>query len=224
MSTYLLRRELKSITKAVDLAAMDAQGRFNMSGVHLAVNGHVRATVTDGHALLRVTQLDTLSADDFPVTENFPEPAAEATETIVPGDAWKTAFEAIPKASRIPVLGYLAVKVGTETTSYAATDLDTARTGQLRPIAGTFPNVDSVVPKGRPKATVVLDGRILKRILDAWCAMQESGQAVALRIDVRGPEDPVVLSGMVQDGALHLSGLIMPMRGGADETMAPRTP
>jgi hypothetical protein len=196
----------------VRLAAADPHSRFATAGVQLRSTGRgYRVAATNG----RVLGLVDGDLPDAP--EHYPAPPALAaspgTEAgcVLPADAWKKAFAAVPKGKTVkakPILGNLAVAIGKEGSVLASTDLDTDSELQPRHLEGRFPNVASVLPKGEPRARFRVGVKLLLALLQTAEAF--AGEAGAVTVEVHDPEKLVAVRAACE--GQEFTGLIVPLK------------
>ena len=124
----------------------------------------------------------------------------------------------VPTARQIgttPILGAVACAIrggagpgDVRTILLATTDLNIKQVQQATAVDGTFPDTQHLYCTTPPLATVTLGVKLLERLLKTWGVLG----ADRVAIDVFAPDQPVQFSAETDDRAIHLSGLLMPMR------------
>lgn len=190
------------------LASTDA-GRYSTDGIKIEPD---RTIVTDGTVLVIVTQ-DDIKPEDYPVIEGF-DPAPNFNPFIISRKAALDIAKSIPKCS-IPVLN--RVNVGQPTNGngsrhYAAlavTDLEHHLIHRPAISGDSFPNPDSVMPKGAADRTVGINPKLLGAVLAQFVKAGAENVRLDLYADNPHPQ-PVKLSANLEDGQ-SITALIMPM-------------
>ena len=159
----LLHRSILALRRL----ASDDPARPALNALHVMPDGSAEAT--DGHVLLRVTPAPAPDAADWPVASGAPGPVTPPADGfLLPASAAGDALKALPKKVTIPFLrDYLALVSLNGTGALVATDLDTTKRVDWRPVDGQFPNVAQVQPKADPKAfRIAFNPALLKRLCE----------------------------------------------------------
>jgi hypothetical protein len=163
-----------NLAPLADIAA-DQDSRFAFSGISLRVDGRNRfeAAATDGRRLLVITGPCVGDAKDFPAGPIHDAPNGEAS-AIVPAAAWKKTFAAAAKLTgkrqlmHRPDLRAVAVQIGKNVTSFAATDLDASTFDQPKNLDAKFPPYKQILPDpDKAKATLRVSAPELAELLRA---------------------------------------------------------
>lgn len=196
------------------LASQDT-ARFQLNGVHFTrEDGKPVAVATDGKVLGHVSW----SEDNW---EEMPEigtvkPAApvDSTRTTLRSDDCERAEKIVPKKHGKPILGncYLDEPSLNGTATLTATDLDRSDTVTAEPIDGTFPDYTVALPKGKAKATVILNGAYLAQSVKTLLALMapvEKGKPPMIRLEIHGPDRPIAL--IAEQAGQVATVLVMPI-------------
>jgi hypothetical protein len=175
----LLKRELLSTVRP---AVTDADTRYTLSSIQINPNGAVVAT--NGHILIKATELHPIPNADFPVVPGVPECVTDPTAPILlPADLADRLIKAMPKRSSLPALYTVSVTVNGDGSAYAAaTDLQAPTVAKLTPEEGqTFPAYDRVFPdKDRPVVSILLGIPVLEVLIKSAKAAGAKGIKLAL--------------------------------------------
>lgn len=194
----------------LNLAALASKevSRYTLNG--LAVRPKDVA-VTNGHYAI------TVSHQAMPET-SFPETAGLEHKHLVNGlvnetvmltrEAALGAAKAIPKRVTLPCLGFAAL--GTDNTLYV-NQLDSVQTFKGK-LEGTFPNLEQVMPIGKPVAEVCLSAEYIEMI--AKYMRSASDRSVAVRLTIYDNGRPVRFDARTPDGQ-NIMAVLMPMRQSA---------
>jgi len=188
-------------TDLVEMATVpNRYGGYSHSGVHVTPDF---TEATNGHLLVRLPKPD-MDPADFPVVEGTEPDAPD--DVILPVESlkgWKPA-----KGNSIPILNYLRLTSHHGTVDLASTDLETCKVNRVKPIEGTFPKTDKVIPAGLEPA-FAFDPVYLK-LLASWA--QKHG---AKSMIFHPPKDPVtdgmLITTRLQDGR-EATMVLMPVR------------
>jgi hypothetical protein len=163
------------------LSAADAHARFATEGVQLRSTARgYRAAATDGRVLGVVDGDLPELPEHYPAIPALAAAPGAAAEAVLPADAWKKAFAALPKKAAVkakPILGNLAVAIGEKGSVLASTDLDADSVLQPAHLDGRFPAVEKVLDLGRPRASFRVSAGLMLRLLQAAEAFAEEGLA-----------------------------------------------
>lgn len=135
--------------------------------LQLALDNSFIAEATNGRYALRVSG-PCESADDYPSIPLLASAPNGKLESIVMAGDWKKAFaDASKLRCRKPfVRDNLAVVIGENETSFAATDLDKIAFHQPKNVAGRFVNIAQVIPQAsKAMASFDIDPGLMAKLL-----------------------------------------------------------
>jgi hypothetical protein len=203
----------KDSFKVFAVASKEAS-RPQLNGVHVSLDGTCEAT--NGHCLVRVHNV-TASAEDFPVpSKGWTPPEVPAEGFIVPTEDAKACAALPPKKQRLP---FLAENVLLESLNgrarFVATDLDRWPAVDVRPVEGTWPNTDAVIPKAdEARFSIAVNPYVLARTLttlaDALGMKGERYPAVVIRFYT--PLSALRLDATAGSNGGQGTALVMPIR------------
>lgn len=209
---------IPAILKPLATLCSTDKTRFSLNGVHvLALTDRLaQFDATNGCQALRVTQLEG-SADpsDFPAFDGLPADQPD-TNAIIPAAAWKEMFTGVPKESQcrsLPLLRHVAYASQDHTVTVGTTDLTQRHIQTITPIDGTFPNLEVAMPTEKAQMTVYFNVHLLAGVFNALSKMLPPGyNQNAVRLDIYDAEQPIRMTALDRDAALHYTSLVMPMR------------
>lgn len=189
--------------------------RYVINGVHVT---REYAEATDGKMLIRVP---------LPKTDPAEFPPTTAPSEFAPGqillvkpllEALKSAKDAgrscplpicaMVRLSSSPAVGEKPAKLHLTTS-----DIDNERTIVVKPIEGSYPNVNQAIPTAEPKFSITLSADLLAEIAKYAIAHGQSDKHDnhGIRFDFLDSTDPVRFSINLPDGR-KTTGVLMPMR------------
>lgn len=125
----------------------------------------------------------------------------------MPAGIWSKGFRDLPKRTAAkPILANLAVVLGKERITLSSTDLETDRAVQPRVAEGRFPEIDRIIPKGKPKATACVSIAELRSLLSVAEAV---GSGVTF--EFHDKNGPLVLRARHEDSDQEFLGLAAPI-------------
>ena len=209
------RTLIPSALRGLAALVSDDEERPTLWGVHVVIapTGGARAEVTNGHALMRVEcPAEPGYLEAFPVNGQ-PLPISTLENGIVPAAAWKAGLTGAhgPQAAVEPVhqRALLAFDADTVTLLAHKGEQESLTTAKL--LDGVYPSLREVAdPTATPRASVSLDLRLLKRVVDTWVACTKGGSAVA-RLEVYGEMEMIRFTATDPEGRRFTAGL-MPVR------------
>jgi hypothetical protein len=212
--TLLLPKEFAAIANGTT----QDDSRYALSGVHVRnLNGRAQMEVTDGHIMVRVTQLEVPKTEDYPEVAGLTDADNSAGEALIPGDAWKKAFKALPKRQTIQTLNNIVLQMGGEESVLGSTDLDIKNIMPVRNLTGQFPNTDMVIPTDEPVFTIHYDAVLIRRLLDIIIKLAPNDRHVITRMDFyKNGKGPATLRRLVARGEgdeYEVLAAIMPIAG-----------
>ncbi|HLY22262.1 MAG TPA: hypothetical protein VKT83_07315 [bacterium] len=202
----------KAFERVADVASKD-ENRSALCGVHVkATDAGVIIEATDGARMIRATVPTPFKPEDFPTIAGFDANANGAQEAIIPLDAWKKAFKAVPKPKYRPILGCLALTMEQAQVTFASTDLQSASITPVKPVDGNYPNIDQVMPKDEPTFAIAFDANILADTLKALAALADDGHKPMVRFEFHGSEKATKVVVSHSKESAQVEALVMPMR------------
>lgn len=198
----------------VKVFAGKADTRYVLNGVEISED---YLTATDGKVLGRISQQKTLVAKDYPMVEGiYPSQSEDALKpVIVPIDGVDRLAKAIPtKKSTMPILktAIINTTVTNEGKLFLAgtTDLETTTPINIKPIAGTFPNVNQVIPTEKLTTLFCIDPALMARAMTAaaklgltWMKFEQV---------VEKSLSPIKITGKTEDDE-EVTIIVMPCKG-----------
>jgi hypothetical protein len=148
--------------------------RYVLNSVHYSEK-HKAVEATDGHVFVRVPVIE---SDEFPPVKT---PATEVKDCIMPIQAVSKAVKNIPRNGTIPVLSHAKLDVN-GTIALTTTDLETEQCVEAKPIEGTYPNCDQVIPDFVPVLTIAIAADVLIR-LGQYAAKHATGSSAPVRFE-----------------------------------------
>lgn len=201
---------------AVVAVASDELARPQLNGVHVAPDG--TCTATDGHRLIRVGPV-TADAADFPACGQGVV-ALPAGGFILPSAAAREALKSIPKGRHyhFPILQHvklaeLAAANGVPGRGVlVATDLDTTKRTEFRPLEGPYPNCDAVIPKGEPVFRIGFNLALLAEVCATLGALSADRLCREGVLEFHGPLSPCVITVSSPENGQPVTALVMPLK------------
>lgn len=188
-----------------EFASTDAS-RYVINGVHYnKAKGCVEAT--NGRILIRVPVVE--SDGEFPdVKTALPE---EPVDCIIPRDAYLKALRNIPK-SNLPILESVKLDANGKIT-LTTFDLDTEQAVTCKPVEGTYPNVDQVIPTEEPTMKIAIAGGLLKTIA-AYALKHGVDDNQTVQFEIIDSTSPVTFKIAVDKDRPNMEalGLVCPVR------------
>jgi hypothetical protein len=193
----LLNRRLRVLADHVSTDEAKPQ----LIGVHVKMldGGRVLAEATDGYQLLRVVDVkpENREPDEYPKIKGVDIAAGEATEAIIPVEAWKMAFAAKKGPFRLPILENVLLILDKDQATFCdAAPLDQQIVIETRTIPASAPNADEVLDKVKnrePKATVHVNAMLLAQLLISMAKVAPPDRPPTVRIDVFEPHEPILI-------------------------------
>ena len=168
------------------------------------------STITNGHYLVSMKHSELANSEEnFPVTPRLEHkklqdgPARE--HVLVSKDAAIAAAKALGKKTSIPVLATAAI--GTDKTLYV-NNLDSVQTFKHE-ASGTFPNWQSVIPTGKPKAQICVNAAYLEML--AKFLREQGNKPTAVRLTIYDDSTSLRMDAKTASGQDVLV-LLMPVR------------
>lgn len=210
--------------KSLAMLCSTDKTRPSLAGVrvHTLTDKQAQFEASDGNQAIRVTQLSSaVDPSDFPTLDGLHADRPD-TDAIVPATAWKEMFTEVPKESQcrsLPLLRHVAYASHDHTVTVGTTDLEQRHLQTIAPIDGTFPNINAVMPTQPAALTLYVNVHLLTQVLTALSKMLPNGYsngyngANVVRLDLYGAEQPIRITAIDREAALHYTALVMPMRG-----------
>ena len=191
------------------LSSSDVLNRPVISGLRIEES---RTIATDSYKLLTVDK-PKADVNDFPEHKSY-KPAKFLKPCIIPA---KIAKETEAKLNKIPAEGVSILKhalIGNQTTAdqveLITTDLESADRTITKKIEGDYPKIDSIIPKSKPKATILLGLDNLKSLIDTLKKMSIEDPK-SLKISLYGKDRPLLIEATTEEKQ-KITGLIMPLK------------
>lgn len=194
------------------LASTDAS-RLGLCSVRVEAG---RTMATDGHAL-GIVATPALDPKDYPAVGGLTETDAGFQPCSIPVDTAKALLRAIPKRSHVPVLACAKVDVAASNANgvfrAVTTDLETTTPVEGRKIEASYPDVDQVVPSGKPAHTTAFDASLLGKVLTTAVKMGLRGRTPTVTLAFYGKdgEGPVKITAETEAGQA-VTFVVMPVR------------
>jgi DNA polymerase III sliding clamp (beta) subunit (PCNA family) len=178
----------KHTVQIADLCG-DNQTRYSLQGIHVLEyeGGHYRVEASDGHyaGIVKGQSVDPAASHLTAVTNKLHEASNGCYDYIVPRDSWNAGFKLCknPATKQNEPLGIVASE---EELTMAVSDC----TAKAAPIDGRFPNVDAVLPKEPPTASIAISPKLLMGLLRTAMAFADpNNQVVVMHVwDGREPQ------------------------------------
>lgn len=196
---------------AVTFASKEAH-RYQITGLHVLPDGTTEAT--NGHYLCRVGP-SPLDSAEFPPVDGAGDKPLPEVGVVLPTDAVKGVLKWLPKRASIPILAAAHVGMnGSEAVKVATTDLESSPVASIKPVAGTFPNADNVIPEVTEEShiTIGLDPAYLATIADFATKHGGRRATIAVSFDKEQPADKPVTITFTTDGGIPVTIVLMPKR------------
>jgi DNA polymerase III sliding clamp (beta) subunit (PCNA family) len=202
-------RKLDKKVLAVLNAASTDETRPVLQGVHIRENGIAEAT--NGILLLQA-QLEMVDQIDLPSNLNG---EVMEKEIIIPTDVAREAIKQAPKNAALPFMNGAFIVGG----GIQSTDLDTTHRTEFKPIDGTYPNPDKVIPGYAHNAahTFTLNPHWIEAILKAAKAVKADAIAFTLTPEEGKIPTSIIALAIKKKGEPIVTGCVMPMYPKTDE-------
>jgi hypothetical protein len=197
-----------NVAKIASVAAKDQHGRYGATtGIQVSRrDGKYRIEATNGRVAAIITGTPD-QAEDYPTGPFLQAAPNGAASAVVPAGIWSKGFRDLPKRTAAkPILANLAVVLGKERITLSSTDLETDRAVQPRVVEGRFPEIDRIIPKGKPKATACVSIAELRSLLSVAEAV---GSGVTF--EFHDKNGPLVLRARHEDSDQEFLGLAAPI-------------
>ena len=192
------------------VASRDAT-RYVLNGIKIEeTETGVKTIATDGKSLAIVETVGMIDKpEDFPAVPGMDTAPNAATAGIIPIDTVEKVIKAIPKKTKLPILGSALLKMSAELATFGTTDLDTAQVIPSRVIVGHYPNYQQVIPEGKPEAVVSFDpGKMIEMMK---IAIEVVGKGNPITMELRGALNPMKF--INKSDTIKFTGALMPMKG-----------
>lgn len=185
---YLVHRKLQHVA---DFASDDSS-RPSLQHVQITNSGDaMRIRATDGCRVITITDTSPQNSNDYPVIPGL-DADANGYAAYLPAGVFAKACRIIPKKPRAPILEYLAVSAGEKATIVASMDLAAPVVQTVnQPEDQTFPDLDSIVPKGKPVLTIGFDPELLGDTLISLAKMLDNTAHGMCVLEFYDPLSPV---------------------------------
>lgn len=217
-----------NLAKIVDQTDSKNSTRFTLSAVHLRLMGDNTfiAEATDSKQLIRVTGNCVGDVSEYPEHAGMKAAPNGSLEALVPGESWKAAFSMankLAKKNRKPLLNSVAVKLGKDTATFGATNLDSYPVEQTRLVDGRFPPTGDILGRAQKKGEFVFaaDPKLLAGLLNTMASFAgEDNKRVEFFIE--DSNKPILIRHVGSE--LKAEGILMPLcppngeEGDAEET------
>jgi len=197
-----------NVAKIASVAAKDQHGRYGATtGIQVSRrDDKYRIEATNGRVAAIITGTPD-QAEDYPTCPFLQAAPNGAASAVVPASIWSKGFRDLPKRTAAkPILANLAVVLGKERITLSSTDLETDRAVQPRVVEGRFPEIDRIIPKGKPKATACVSIAELRSLLSVAEAV---GSGVTF--EFHDKNGPLVLRAKHDDSDQEFLGLAAPI-------------
>ncbi len=202
-----------NLAKLADAADKKGSSRFALSSVHLRLHGDntFLAEATDTHQIIRVTGDCPYPADEYPAHPGLAAAPNGGIEALIPLDAWKSAFAMAKKVkTRQPILKSLAVSIGKDVTTFAATNLDSYPTEQTRHVEGRFPPAGDIISQSIKGAKFLFaaDAKLLSQNLATLASFSDESE-VRVEFSGNGPHKPIGIK--LTGVSARVESVVMPL-------------
>jgi DNA polymerase III sliding clamp (beta) subunit (PCNA family) len=196
----------------IKIAGMD-DARYPMNSLYIDTEAK-KAVVTDGHRLVTVSIPEGVRDEDFPKVNGLTA-SPLAKSCLLPAEAVEKVIKSIPKKPSLHILSYVAidgVKTDADETlaHLCVTDLEAPQVFTIRKKEGAFPDYAKLLPNDQPSQTICVNARYLMEILQL--AQGYDARNCMVEIEVRGPEQPIVIKAKDRDSGQAFEALLMPLR------------
>jgi len=198
------------------LASKEAS-RYALGSILIAPE---RTVVTDGR-LLATVSTPTLPAESVPTIDGF-APTNTFRPFQLPAEDAMAIAKAIPKSTNLPILENAFVDAGTDgKAKIAVTNLESSRVFEIRKPAGSYPQVDQVIPALEDsEIAIALNPNLLISLLRALVPLLEKDSGFILR--VKDAKTPIRLDFESTQSGQRGIGILMPMQGEGTHGVRPR--
>lgn len=194
----------KNLAKLSDLCQKEtayASKWAGTTGVHLECEGwHYEAIATNGRILGLVKGTETEEGNEVKALTAAPNTANKA---IVGAKDWSEAFKLIGK--RGATLGCV---LGEKTVTFGAADMGKARTLEVEPVDGRFPDAKLAIPRKAAAVKVFIDPEYLIAILKA-AQEYTTDDNLGVYLELRDATTPVVVR--AKNASQEFTGVAMPL-------------
>lgn len=200
---------------AARFASKDA-GRYQIAALHVRPDGSTEAT--NGHYAVRVGP-SRMDAREYPERPETGMGAIPDGGALVPRETAAAVLKGLPKKAAIPVLRAAHVGI-TETgdVRFTTTYLETIGGATVKGLAGTFPDIDRVIPDPDNMVAVSVNAAYLSEIADFAVRHNASRYQpeIVIRFDKEQPDaKPLRFDFKAADGE-RVTMILMPMRPKGD--------
>lgn len=198
MALYL-PRNLGALSKL----APKENPRCAFAGVRVFDNGDTyRLEVTDGKILCIARGQSDTKDPGYPPLDAAPNGAGVA---VVPRESWEQAFELAKKDKALRAFP-VGISLGEGSLTFAVRE----HTFTAEPLAGSYPNVDGIIPKRPPLVNFVINPKIMIAVCQAALALMGDDESRALTVCYYGKDEPLGAMCSTSEG-LFVDFLIMPL-------------
>ncbi|RLC34853.1 MAG: hypothetical protein DRZ76_01740 [Candidatus Nealsonbacteria bacterium] len=183
--------------------------------IQITTSGETIAT--DGAMAILVTPQKNVDESDWPVCEGVSEADAGAPEREI----YITKRQAQQLSSNIPTRAQHAAfetarLVQTpDATLATTTDMDITQTLTIKNTDVSYPaNIDEVIPKGKPLASVLVDPKRLKQICEIVSEMTKDNDSNIMKIELYDENKPIKITADSTGTDQKMTALLMPVLGG----------
>jgi hypothetical protein len=203
------------MAKLADVCSSD-NNRFATSGIKVQLHddGGFCMAATDCLRLIEYTSPPGESrADEYPRWEALEAAPNGAKTAIIPGPAFKQFFadaaKVIPKRlGANKSVGSVAVVLGKDQTTFAATDLERRKLESVAHVDGRFPPVEDIWPKERPAVVVRFDPVLMADTLKTIAALTKQGDEPWVEMEIIDPFKAIGFRATGEDGG-ELRAIVM---------------
>jgi hypothetical protein len=204
------------MAKMADVCSSDS-GRFATNGIKVWLHddGGFRMAATDCLRLIEYTSPPSETrADEFPRWDALKAAPNGAKNAIIPAPAFKQFFgdaaKIIPKRlGSNKAIGHVAVVLGKEQTTFAATDLERRKLESVAHVDGKFVPVDDIWPTKRPAVVVRFDANLMANTLKTIAALVQQPEGPWVELEIINPFKAISLRAVGDDGG-ELRAIVMP--------------
>lgn len=169
-----------------------------------------KVVACNGHYLIQVEDTPPPS-EDFPVIKGLEETAYIPDKILVTAKTATKVLKNLPKSKNLPILNNALIETDKDgNVSFGLTDLDSSIVIRQRKETGEYPDIDTKIPKDKPKAKTNVSVKYLQKIVGALSEFLNNHDTDRVEIALRGPESPIVFRCKKDDATI--TALIMPLR------------
>jgi hypothetical protein len=188
--------------------ACKSESRYALCGIQVTKE---RTVVTDGHLLVTITAPE-FERENIPLIEGI-VPTEDMKPFIMPAKEALAISKAIPKNSRIPILGNAFIEAGEgDQVKAAVTDCASPRIFSFRKEPGVYPDYSKVIPAPESaEVSICLDANLLIKLLKSLAPLATKKDSAPVIVRFSDPTNPIRIDALNEDTGQKGIGVLMPM-------------